>query len=117
MTINARTISLSGLIALVVLTCALLTTAPKAAAVQSDCPASKICLWLGQTFGGQQSFWNGYETGYHALENIDPASVYNHTGNHYAVFYAGTFGEVEIVVGPGKTEQFGFEWTKGFEIR
>jgi hypothetical protein len=110
---------LGGLIALVVLTCALLTVAPKASASvenKSDCPAGKICLWSGPTFGGQQSFWNGSETGYHALENIDPQSVYNHTGNHTAVFFIGPFN-VELGVGPGETFQFGSPYTKGFEIR
>lgn len=115
---NAQKVSWSGLIVLVVLTCAFLVIAPKASAGtedKSDCPAAKICLWSGPTFGGQQSFWNGYETGYHALENIDPQSVYNHTGNHVAIFYIGPFG-TELGVYPGETFQFGSPYTGGFTI-
>jgi hypothetical protein len=116
MPVNARNIFLGGLIAFFALACALLTTAPKASADKSDCPSAKICLWDGPTFGGQQSFWNGYETGCHALENIDPSSVYNNTNGHWAHFYTGPFGEIDIAVGPGKTYQFGGDWTKGFCI-
>lgn len=84
--------------------------------VKSDCPAGKICLWSGPTFGGQQSFWNGSETGCHALESIDPESVYNHTGNHTAVFFIGPFN-VELGISPGETFQFSEPYTKEFCIR
>jgi len=63
---------------------------PKASAVEpfvkSDCPSGKICLWSGTTFGGQQSFWNASELGCHALENINPGSVFNNTTNRKARF-------------------------------
>jgi hypothetical protein len=112
--------SLSGLLALVVLTSALLVGASTASATideKSDCPSGKICLWSGPTFGGQQSFWNGSETGCHALENIDPQSMWNHTGNHTAVFFVGVFGETELGIGPGETFQWGSPYTRGFCIR
>lgn len=113
---NARNLYLSSLIALVVLACAALVAAPKASANKSDCPSAKICLWSGPTYGGQQSFWNGWETGYHALENIDPQSVWNHTGNHTAIFYVGLWGQVELGVYPGETFQWGSPYTRGFRI-
>lgn len=84
--------------------------------VKSDCPSGKICLWAGPTFGGQQSFWSASETGCHALENIDPQSVFNNTSNRTAVFFVGVFGEVELGVGPGGTEHFS-SYERGFCIR
>lgn len=79
--LNVRQAILGGLIALVLLGTVLLALAPKASANTSDCPSQKICLWAGQTFGGQQSFWNAWETGCHGLENIDPMSIRNNTSN------------------------------------
>lgn len=79
-----KNVLLSTLIALVVMAGAFLALAPEAMAERSECPAGKICLWSGPTYGGQKSFWNGYETGCHALANIDPESMWNHTGEHYA---------------------------------
>jgi hypothetical protein len=119
MAVNTRNVFLGALIALVMLASALLTIAPKASAEitdKSDCPNGKVCLWSGPTFGGQQSFWNAWETGYHGLENIDPQSVYNRTSNRVAVFFIGPF-KVELGVYPGETFQFGSPYTGGFDIR
>jgi len=82
--VDPRHLFMSALVALVLMAGVLLSLAPKASAVTSDCPSGKICLWAGQTFGGQQSFWNAWETGCHALANIDPRSVRNNTGNRTA---------------------------------
>lgn len=79
--LDTRNVFLGALIALVLLSGVLLALAPKASAVTNDCPSQKICLWAGQTFGGQQSFWNAWETGCHGLENIDPWSIRNNTSN------------------------------------
>lgn len=92
--------------------------------VLSECPGSYICFWTGPTYGqsecrsGENCFsaFHGYETGCHALANIDPQSMYNHTGEHWAHFYTGPFGEIDIAIAPGNTYQFGGRWTKGFCI-
>lgn len=106
--LDTRSVFLSVLVALLMLASAFLALAPEVSAGttdKSDCPAGKICLWSGPTFGGQQSFWNGSETGCHALENIDPQSVYNHTGNHNA-----TFPGLGTIV-PGSSFTFSPAWT------
>jgi hypothetical protein len=76
-----------------------------AAANTSDCPAGFVCVWEGPTFGGQRSQWAGSETGTKTLENIDPRSAYNHTGNHTAVlnqWYEGCCPN--LILQPGKDE-------------
>jgi len=78
------------------------TLAPKASAATEDCPAGKICLWAGKTFGGQQAFFDGSETGCKSLSNIDPGSMRNHTGNHTATFFPGP-----VAIGPGLEFNFG----------
>jgi hypothetical protein len=106
--LDRRNVSLSALVALVVLASAFLALASKASAsttVKSDCPAGKICLWAGPTFGGQQSFWNASETGCHALANIDPQSAYNHTSNRHATLTGFTTIGHETSIG------WGFEYT------
>jgi hypothetical protein len=85
--------------------------------VKNDCGPARICLWSGQSFGGQQSFWNGSDLGFHALANIDPQSVYNHTGERLAIFYVGILHNVELGIYPGETFQFGSPYSGGFEIR
>lgn len=110
--LDIRNVFLSGLIALALLASAALTLAPQASADKSDCPSQKICLWSGQTYGGQQSFWNAWETGCHGLENIDPTSAYNNTNNRSATF-SGLLGSP---LGPGKSISFLDPWTKGFCI-
>jgi hypothetical protein len=104
--LDTRNVFLSGLIALVVLASAFLALASKASAVLNDCPAGKVCLWAGQTFGGQQSFWNAWETGCHALANIDPQSIRNNTNNRTVTYPAN--------VGPGLEYQFFSPWTGSF---
>lgn len=90
--LSSRNLLLSGLVALALLASSFLMFAPNAAALdKSDCPSGKICLWAGPTFGGQQSFWNAWETGCHALANIDPRSAFNNTGNRIAQFTGGQF--------------------------
>jgi hypothetical protein len=84
--------------------------------VQSDCSPGLICLWSGPTFGGQQSFWHGYETGCHALENINPQSVFNDTENYTAEFPYGPFELLHHDAGPGSTIQFEEPWPSGFCI-
>ena len=102
--LDTRNVLLSALIAFVVLASTFLAFAPKASAVTSDCPAQKICLWSGQFFGGQQSFWNAWETGCHALANIDPTSIRNNTTNRKVTS--------PVQVGPGLEYQW-FEPHKG----
>lgn len=93
---------LSGLIALALFSCALLAQPPKSFAVTSDCPAGKICLWSGPTFGGDRSFWEASQTGCHALENIDPTSMRNNTDNRLATL-PGVLGSPV-----GHTQEFSF---------
>jgi Peptidase inhibitor family I36 len=81
--------------------------------VLSECPGSYICFWTGKTYGqaecngGENCFsaFHGYETGCHALASINPQSIYNHTGEHYAhLYYNEPLGPVELVYGPGQHE-------------
>lgn len=93
--------------------------------VASECPASYICFWTGKTYGqaecraGENCFsaFHGYELGSHALSNIDPQSMYNHTGEHTAWFQPCIPAfPCEFGVGPGQLHQFGGRWTSGFWI-
>ena len=99
--LDTRLTLLSALVALTVMVGALLTFAPRASAVLTDCPAGDICLWAGKFFGGQRAFFAGSETGCHSLANIDPLSMRNHTGNHTALFFPGP-------VGIGPSAEFNF---------
>jgi hypothetical protein len=89
----------------------------------SECPASYVCFWSGKTYGQAEcekglncfSAFHGYELGWHALENINPQSVYNHTGEHWAFFPQGPFGQ-GFWIGPGQMEGWGSRWTGGFEM-
>jgi hypothetical protein len=83
---GTRKTVLSALVALAVLASTLLSFAPPASANREDCPAGSVCLWSGPTYGGQQAFFNGEDTGWHTLSNIDPESGWNHTGNHNVIF-------------------------------
>jgi hypothetical protein len=93
--------------------------------VQSECPGGYVCFWSGKTFGrgecesGQNCYsqFHGYEVGWHNLENINPQSMWNHTGEHLAVFYVGLFGEVEHGIYPGETTQWNSPYKGGFEMR
>lgn len=95
-----------------------------ASASKSECAAGDVCFWSGKTFGRAEcesglncfSHFHGYETGSHALANINPQSVWNHTGNHTAIFYVGLFGKVELGVYPGEDFQWGSPYTKGFKL-
>jgi hypothetical protein len=107
--LGTRNIALAGLISLLLLGLILLASAPKASANTGDCPSGKICLWAGQTFGGQQSFWNAWETGCHALENIDPTSIRNNTNNREV--YS------PVTVGPGLEYQWFSPYGGGFCFR
>lgn len=103
--LDRRSVLVGVLIALIGLASALFAPAPSADASaldKSDCPSGKICLWSGPTYGGQQSFWNAWETGCHGLENIDPTSAYNNTNNRNATF-PGVLGSP---LGPGQSFQF-----------
>lgn len=92
--------------------------------VASECPASYICFWTGKTWGqaecraGENCFsaFHGYELGSHALESIDPQSMYNHTGERVASFAQGIMGEGNFAALPGEKLQFGGRWTHGFSI-
>jgi Peptidase inhibitor family I36 len=83
---SARNMLLPALVALVVLASALLVFAPVASASREDCPPAKVCLWAGSSYEGQQAFFNGEDHGWHTLENINPQSSWNHTGNHWVRF-------------------------------
>jgi hypothetical protein len=98
------------LVAMIAVSGTLLALAPAASADKSDCPAGKICLWSGPTFGGQRSFWDASETGCHALENIDPQSAYNHTSNRHLEMQSFTTILHQTSVG------WGFEFTGGMCI-
>ena len=51
-----------------------------------------------------ERFFNGSETGCHSLANIDPQSIWNHTGNHTATFpFART-------ISPGQSFANMFPW-------
>lgn len=97
--------------------------ADQEARVKSDCPASYICFWSGKTFGTAEcqaglncfSAFHGYEVGYHALENINPQSVYNHTGERLAWFSLNWL-DPGFGVWPGEAIGFGGRWNAGFEI-
>jgi hypothetical protein len=43
--------------------------------------------------------------------------MWNHTGEHLAVFYVGLFGEVEHGIYPGETTQWNSPYKGGFEMR
>jgi peptidase inhibitor family I36 len=94
----ARKAFLSALLTLVALTGVLLALSSPASANKEDCPPGKVCLWSGPTFGGEiRAFFNGEEVGCHSLENINPRSAFNHTGNHLAIF------PEFITLGPGRS--------------
>jgi hypothetical protein len=92
------------------------------ARVKSDCPASYVCFWSGKTFGtaecesGQNCYsqFHGYEVGKHNLENINPQSMYNHTGEHLAWFLGPLW--TPFAISPGGTYQWGSPYTSYFEI-
>jgi hypothetical protein len=100
--LNIRNIVFSGLITLALAGCALLAVASSSLAVTNDCPAGKICLWSGPTYGGDRSFWNESDTGCHALESIDPTSMRNNTDNRLATL-PGVLGSPV-----GHTQEFSF---------
>jgi hypothetical protein len=84
----------SALIAVAVVTGALLALAPKASAVKSDCPFGYVCLWSGPTYGGSAAFFQGSELGVKSLANIDPRSAWNHTANKIVGVTGGSFESV-----------------------
>jgi hypothetical protein len=60
-----RKVSLSALVALMLLAGALLIAIPKASASMSECPANSVCIWQNSNFSGALSIWSGEETGCH----------------------------------------------------
>jgi peptidase inhibitor family I36 len=58
-------VSLSALVALMLLAGALLIATPKASASLSECPANSVCIWKNSNFTGPISIWSGEETGCH----------------------------------------------------
>jgi Peptidase inhibitor family I36 len=101
---DARNVLLGTVVALAMLAGALLVLAPTASANREDCPAGRICLWSGPTFGGDRAFFEGSATGCHSLANIDPRSGWNHTGNHTAEF------PFSRTIGPGASFSNIFPW-------
>lgn len=95
--VETRNVFLSALVAFVVLAGALFVFAPTASANREDCPAAKVCLWSGPTYGGSAAFFNGEDTGWHSLAEINPQSAWNHTGNHAVLFDGLTW------INPGET--------------
>jgi hypothetical protein len=79
----ARKAILSTLVALMVLTSALLVFAPAASANREDCPLGKVCFWEGPTYGGNRAFFES--TGCYSLGNINPRSAWNHTNSRIAL--------------------------------
>jgi hypothetical protein len=78
----ARKVSLSALVALVLLAGALFVAVPKASANRSDCPSNYVCFWAGQTYGSEpRAFFHASDTGYKPLNNINPGSIFNNTSN------------------------------------
>ncbi len=99
-----RNLFLTTMVAFVVMASALLVLAPAASANREDCPAGRICLWAGPTFGGDRAFFEGSDVGCHSLANIDPQSGWNHTGNHTAEF------PFTRTIGPGQEFHNIFPW-------
>lgn len=123
---TTRNVFLVGLLALALLAAALGTIAPKASATideKSECSPGYVCFWSGKTFGRAEcqsglncfSEFHGYEVGWHNLENINPQSMYNHTGEHVAWFLIGCCDA--FPVGPGGTEQWSSPYGDGFEMK
>lgn len=101
------------LVALAMLAGAFLALAPTASAAKSECPGQTICLLSGPNFGGQRSFWHASDVGCHALENIDPESVFNNTVNRKARFFGFLGGPV---IKPGSSFIFLDPYTGKFCI-
>jgi len=83
--VDPRNMFLGALLALVLLASAAFALTPTASANREECPAGRLCLWSGPTFGEARAFFNESETGCHSLANIDPRSGWNRTG-HTATF-------------------------------
>jgi hypothetical protein len=83
--LDRRSMWLAALVALV-LSCAFSAFATKASANRSDCPPGYVCLWEGPTFGGNRAFFPWFDTGTHTLEEINPRSAFNNTGNSTVLF-------------------------------
>jgi hypothetical protein len=92
--------------------------------VKSECGSGSVCFWSGKTWGraecqsGQNCFsqFHANETGFHALANINPQSMWNNTTNRTAVIYEGIFGEVEVGIGPGESWQWSSRYERGFYL-
>jgi len=99
----ARKGSLSALMTLTILAAALFVSTPKASASFESCASTKVCLWAGENGTGEMRVFNGEDLGCKTLADIDPKSIYNHTGNKF-VLVPGR----GLVIGPGfaiNTEQ------------
>lgn len=107
---DARSAYRAVLVAIVVLAGALLIFAPTASANREDCPAGRICLWSGPTFGETRAFFEASETGCRPLNNIDPRSGWNRT-SHTAEF------PLSRTIGPGGEFSNIFPWTGEVCIR
>jgi hypothetical protein len=77
--VDARNMFVAALVGLVVLAGALFAFVPTASANREDCPAGRICLWNGPTFGEERAFFEASETGCRPLNNINPRSGWNRT--------------------------------------
>jgi hypothetical protein len=120
--LRIRKVSVRALVALALAAGAFFALTSNASAVTSDCPGGKICFWTGKTYGtaecraGENCFstFFGYEVGKHNLENIDPQSMYNHTGEHVAWFIEGLNIYSQ---GPNGDFSWGRRYTSYFEIQ
>ena len=65
----ARKISLSALVALILLVGALFVAAPKASAGLGQCPYNAMCIWSQPQYQGQFSWWPAHDTGCHNHAN------------------------------------------------
>lgn len=89
-----------------------------------ECPSGYVCFWSGKTYGraecesGQNCFsaFAGSEVGCHGLENINPQSMFNNTGNKTVTVYNGGIVEPITHVYHGETYQWGYVYHEGMCI-
>jgi Peptidase inhibitor family I36 len=97
----ARKVALSALVAIALLAGAMFVATPKASAGLEQCSANTVCVWEGNDFDGNFSWWARSNTGCHNHEgNPNIRSAWNRTD--YRVRLGG-WGEIadDIAIGLG----------------
>jgi len=73
-------VSLSALVALLLLMGAMFVATPKASAGLEQCSAGQVCIWQNSNFTGTFSWWSRADTGCHNHEgNPNIRSAWNRT--------------------------------------